>query len=800
MCFTEIRIMTSLVFVLLLVSQSFSLSRPQCLRCDQTSCNCSRQNLMKIPEAPSKLITGLDLSFNQLERIMKDDFLAFSSLRSLTVNNNRIKTIHGDAFVPLIHLEKLDLSLNQLAVLSSMWFKTLFSLKYLNLLGNKYTTLGQGNLFQPLKRLKTLHFGGPFLHSISKLDFSGLFGLEELFFDGKNLQVYAEGSLRQIGPINHITLGLSDGFQRNRALVQTILSEVVRANTTLTFTDMLFFTEKQVVPLKVAFDLGLPSLSFKNVNMSVEACLKFLNLLEDSDVIMLAFENAKFLAPTRIPMLGSLNLKKLEAVFFKNVDITWFYRFPALNFEEPLINAVRKASVINAMLFVIPCQTSVELKKLEFLDISDNFVSDIALIEVMCNGNGVLMNLQTFNVSKNLLQTINSRLFTKLERLQNIDMSQNSFTTMPDSCYWPANLQFLNLSSSHLTMVTHCLPESLHILDLSKNYLTVFDIKLPLLTELHISGNKMAYLPAGSLYPQLTFLSIQNNTLQMFSSNDLHDYKQLTRLEAGGNPYICTCDFVALMSGDLMNQRVSVRDETTSYICESPDTERGKTIADVRLSVFKCHTILAFSLLCSGILALCLLSAALCYKFNILWYMRMTWAWLRAKRKPKLRKGALDFDAFVSYSEMDSGWVEAHLLLALEQTEPQLKLCLHKRDFVPGGWILDNIMDAIEKSHRTIFVLSRHFVRSEWCKYELDYTHFRLFDQNDDRVVLILLEPIDAKNIPKRFSRLRRVMNSRTYLEWPHDENQIPVFWESLRTAITRPETVNEVKENETFI
>ncbi|KAI9525450.1 Toll-like receptor 2 [Dissostichus eleginoides] len=206
-------------------------------------------------------------------------------------------------------------------------------------------------------------------------------------------------------------------------------------------------------------------------------------------------------------------------------------------------------------------------------------------------------------------------------------------------------------------------------------------------------------------------------------------------------------------------------------------------LSDIALSQMMCDG--------NGILLFFLLVVGLCHKFSVVWYMRMTWAWLRAKRKPKLKKGELEYDAFVSYSEMDSGWVEAHLVPELEQVEPRLRLCLHKRDFVPGGWILDNIMDAIEKSHRTLFVLSQSFIRSEWCKYELNYTHFRLFDHNDDTVVLILLEPIDKETVPKKFCKLRRVMNSRTYLEWPEDHDQIPGFWHSLRTAIKKPETGN---------
>uniref|UniRef100_A0A8C9X9Y8 Toll-like receptor 2 n=1 Tax=Sander lucioperca TaxID=283035 RepID=A0A8C9X9Y8_SANLU len=763
-------ILTFLTFVDLLMHQSFSLSRPQCHRCEQTACNCSRQNLGTVPTAPSMLIAELDLSFNTLQTIMNNDFVAFASLQTLIMNNNRIQKIQEQAFVPLTNLEKLDLSFNRLDTLSAGWFKNLFSLQHLNLLGNKYKMLGQGNLFQPLKRLKTLHFGGPDLHSIRKSDFSGLGRLEKVVLDGRNLQVYAEGSLRQIEPIKYVTLGLNGPFLRNQALVGAILSDVAHPNTTLTFADTWFSAKYQMFPFKVTRDRGTTSVIFKNVNMTIPACMEFLNLLSDSNLTMFALEDTQLILSSVGDIAYPPHMDRLEAVVFKNVEVPRFYSFPALFFLQPLLNVVRRVS-------------------LEYMDVSDNLFSDLALTQMMCDGKGGLWSLQTFNISRNYLHSISSQLFTKLDKLKNIDMSGNVFRSMPETCYWPPSLQFLNLSSTHLAKVTTCLPVSLHILDLSDNDLTVFNIELPFLTELYISGNKISSLPDGGLYPCLVFLSIQNNDLQTFSSNNLNGYNNLKSLEAGSDTYVCSCGFVALMTSDWTNHRITFGDEFKSYICASPDAVRGESAADVRLSVFECHTALAFSVLCSGILLVFLLIAGLCHKFSVVWYMKMTWAWLRAKRKPKLRKGELEYDAFVSYSEMDSGWVEAHLVPELEQAEPPLRLCLHKRDFVPGGWILDNIIDAIEKSHRTLFVLSQHFVRSEWCKYELDYTHFRLFDQNDDTVVLILLEPIDKETIPKKFCKLRRVMNSRTYLEWPDDDGLMPRFWQSLRTAIKRPDT-----------
>ncbi|XP_030592721.1 toll-like receptor 2 [Archocentrus centrarchus] len=780
------------LMLVLLVSQCFSLTSPQCHRCEQTSCNCSRQDLREVPAAASELITELDLSFNTLETIMKDDFISYATLKSLSLNNNRIKTIHRESFNPLISLEKLDLSANQLETLSSGWFQNLISLQYLNLLGNKYATLGQGNLFLSLKSLKTLHFGGPFLQSVSKRDFSGLFGLEELVFEGNDLQGYENGSLSRTGPINHVTLSLNGVFQRNLEEARAILLDVVHPNATLTFTGTLFDNSMRMSPLSVVYERGTRGLIFKNVSMSLSAFVQLANVLSYSDLTIFAVEDSEVFYSEEDVHLYDIILNRLEIIFFKNIVINWFYNFPALSFMQRVLTIVRRASVINCKLFLIPCEFFVRFRKLEFLDISENIFSDLTFRAMMCDGNDGLLNLHTLNVSRNYLLSIDSELFTNLENLENLDISGNSFNSMPLTCNWPASLKFLNLSSTSLPEVTSCLPRSLQILDLSKNKLTVFNVELPLLKELYLSGNKIGNLPNGHSHPNLAVLSIRDNELGKFSSNNLHDYQRLRVLEAGGNPYICSCDFVDFMTNNLINHEVVVRDDLKSYTCDSPDAVRGESVLEVKLSVFECHKVLAFSLLCLGILVLCALIVALCYKFSVVWYMKMTWAWLKAKRKPKLKKGVLEYDAFVSYSEMDSGWVEAHLIPALEQTDPPLRLCLHKRDFVPGGWIIDNIMAAIEKSHRMLFILSQNFVRSEWCKYELDYTHFRLFDQNDDTVLLILLEPIDKNSIPKKFIRLRKVMNSRTYLEWPHDDDQVPAFWQSLRTAIKRPETVIE--------
>lgn len=95
-------------------------------------------------------------------------------------------------------------------------------------------------------------------------------------------------------------------------------------------------------------------------------------------------------------------------------------------------------------------------------------------------------------------------------------------------------------------------------------------------------------------------------------------------------------------------------------------------------------------------------------------------------------------------------------------------------------------MSAMERSRQTIFVLSENFVRSDWCRYELDFSHFWIFEGNKggEPAILILLEPLSKDDIPKRFCKLRKLMSSTTYLEWPQEEDKVEEFWQKLHNAL----------------
>jgi len=243
-------------------------------------------------------------------------------------------------------------------------------------------------------------------------------------------------------------------------------------------------------------------------------------------------------------------------------------------------------------------------------------------------------------------------------------------------------------------------------------------------------------------------------------------------------------------------------------VCDSPLHLRGQWVGAVSLGPADCHPVTFVALMCGAVLVAGAGLAVLLNRLHAFWYIHMMWAWLRAKRSSATRKrrgpeeeGATEplfrYDAFISYSKRDVRWVEDFLAPQLEQPRPDpeeeeeeihapLSLCLHERDFLPGPLVVDNVASAMETSRRTIFVLSEHFFRSDWCCHEFHLSHLRLSEgragaQND---ILVVLGALRMEDIPKRFCRLRRLMGSNTYLEWPQDEGQRRDFWRKLRNAV----------------
>lgn len=91
---------------------------------------------------------------------------------------------------------------------------------------------------------------------------------------------------------------------------------------------------------------------------------------------------------------------------------------------------------------------------------------------------------------------------------------------------------------------------------------------------------------------------------------------------------------------------------------------------------------------------------------------------------------------------------------------------------------------------QVIFVLSRHFVNSEWCNYELYFAQQRAMGKTFSDVILVVKEPIDPNSLPSKYCKLKKMLSTKTYLEWPQQPNQQAFFWAQLRSVLGRPTIV----------
>ena len=164
-------------------------------------------------------------------------------------------------------------------------------------------------------------------------------------------------------------------------------------------------------------------------------------------------------------------------------------------------------------------------------------------------------------------------------------------------------------------------------------------------------------------------------------------------------------------------------------------------------------------------------------------------AWFSEQwRKLREDEENCEYDAFISYNFNNEAWVLEQLLPNLEGNGSSFKLCLHHRDFEPGRNIVDNIVSAVYGSRKTLCVVSRNFLQSEWCSLEIQLASYRLFDEHRDVLLLVFLEHIPERELSS-YHRMRKVMLRKTYLQWPGSECTDPamaqlLFWKQLRRAL----------------
>uniref|UniRef100_A0A8D2LCF1 TIR domain-containing protein n=1 Tax=Varanus komodoensis TaxID=61221 RepID=A0A8D2LCF1_VARKO len=439
--------------------------------------------------------------------------------------------------------------------------------------------------------------------------------------------------------------------------------------------------------------------------------------------------------------------------------------FQSLHFLQVL-------SLVDNKFTSVPNATS-NITSLESLDLGFNKFHIISPADFIN-----LPSIKSLCIIGNHISHVHSDLFGSLYSLQELNLGENHLRKLKEPfSAGLAMLKTLLLNHNNLASIKKGIFKnltSLRVLNLVDNQIVTIE---PGAWE---GLNNLRSLVLGS--NRITRDTLQDGTFQGVSSLEelqlFSNYISYESTKSLANP-----PFQHLHSLKKLNPKTQVL-HFYQYTCASPPAFKGK-----KLLVFKkisCISDCMFILYVANMTAVLLLMLV-CFFYQ--WRMHMIYSYYlllayfidkRQKRKGQCME--YDYDAFLSYNKHDEQWVINDLLPVLEN-QYCWKLCLHHRDFQPGRPILENIVDNIYASRKTICIISHHYLNSEWCSKEIQVASFRIFDDCKDVLVLIFLEDIPSEYLSP-YHRMRELVKKKTYLKWPKDEQEIPLFWLKLNMAM----------------
>ena len=699
-------------------------------------------------------------AFPALERLFMDgipflyfdfNFRHFKHLRQIYFSGKasvcNIGKITQKTFENIPHIDHLNLAFCNLSFIAAETFERLYDLTYLNLSHNE----GLG-----FATLRNVSYG---LQStkINVLDYSKVykqFGLstllrrcdvwylknttiKELYLDNNRMALAEVNALHLFPPTLEVL-----SVERNQVCYGPYVLQIgclrnlrrMEINDQYSIAPITYYNKEAGIAEK--YDGNNESCQVPKPKVISRHC----PYLDDGP-----FDLYKFSAP---PMLNEINFRDSN---IKTV-ITVHHKSPPISIPnniESMDASFNTIHVWNAPM--------VKFEHIKHLDLSNNFaayVSEDFFTRVP--------NLVSLDASFNLLGPVlsedhNGRIFQSLEKLKVLNISTNKITSLADSLFSGlTSLATLNLASNGITEVNNSLNG------------------LKNLTNLNLKQNKISTLPV--------------KLLEQMDETGSRTYRKVS-VDLSNNTLDIACENLKFLEwiADHPNHFESVNSYTYRYNGHNiamSHTNLKKMIASVGKG---CNNYAAVIIVSTIFIVVVSTSIVVGIVYRFRWRLRYLYYMAKARYRgyDRIPDAQVEYryDAFISYAHEDYRFIKDEIIVELEESYG-LYLCIHQRDFLPGNYIAENILQAIKNSKKIVIVLTEQFLKSQWCIYEFNMARMEsIYSRNGDNVIFcIMYEDIDTKHLSPE---LIETLESETFLKYPEEEPEKPYFWEMLKKALS---------------
>ncbi|XP_067674467.1 toll-like receptor 4 [Haliotis asinina] len=275
------------------------------------------------------------------------------------------------------------------------------------------------------------------------------------------------------------------------------------------------------------------------------------------------------------------------------------------------------------------------------------------------------------------------------------------------------------------------------------------------LRSLNVSRNNLVSVPfQNNDLPDLHILDMSVNSITFFSEDTmemLEDLGQKNRLvlKLMGNPLSCSCKSLAFVHW-LFSSSVTF-DSDGNYSCV---TEYGAlTTTNTVYKQFNYHWTacqgrfwfpVAILLMCvTTLLTVC--AVLVSRNWTRIAHHIMV---LIGRGIQRVNRQDFNKDAYIAHSDQELQFVMQDLRTGLEEILG-LRLILPERDFLPGPCVADHVAESINKSWKTVLVISDDFLDDPWSYYIMKSTTYYISNLNPNRVILLLIRDVNHARLPE---------------------------------------------------